>query len=63
MHSHACSEFKIKKEESVLILVVMEDALAPTMSTKKLTALLVLILVVMEDALALREILLLKLTQ
>ena len=41
----------------------MEDALAPTMSTKKLTALLVLILVVMEDALALREILLLKLTQ
>ena len=37
----------------VLILVVMEDALAlTTMSTKKLTALLVLILVVMEDALA-----------
>ena len=40
MHSHIIKNIIKSLSVIVLILVVMEDALAPTMSTKKLTALL-----------------------
>ena len=51
MHSHAHNE-KCAIVEDVLILVVMEDALALSHGKLKPNYLFVLILVVMEDALA-----------
>ena len=53
MHSHAVSAAMIEVNDSVLILVVMEDALALSLdSYDRVSMSIVLILVVMEDALA-----------
>ena len=54
MHSHLMKTMFTQKVKRVLILVVMEDALARVCSTvRKVHESRVLILVVMEDALAL----------
>ena len=52
MHSHTKFEQAKRENEHVLILVVMEDALAPIKKKRKKEIYKVLILVVMEDALA-----------
>ena len=52
MHSHLATRCRERYVKPVLILVVMEDALARIDGELKLMALFVLILVVMEDALA-----------
>ena len=59
MHSHF-EEFENAQKEIVLILVVMEDALALMIREPKEDARVVLILVVMEDALARPELILLQ---
>ena len=56
MHSHKSKTKKLRyRHDGVLILVVMEDALAQIWKWLKQTQEIVLILVVMEDALALWE--------
>ena len=52
MHSHKPHASMLKTGKLVLILVVMEDALAQTKNHEKDVICSVLILVVMEDALA-----------
>ena len=52
MHSHNINLYIKVDDKWVLILVVMEDALAPGLIQSKIFPDLVLILVVMEDALA-----------
>ena len=53
MHSHVVNESAKVVENKVLILVVMDDALAPLSNDSSLGVGEVLILVVMDDALAL----------
>ena len=53
MHSHGIKKIGSKIQKPVLILVVMEDALAQICVDGKDIDAVVLILVVMEDALAL----------
>ena len=54
MHSHCCLQLNRLKPLVVLILVVMDDALALYEISSKARKVQVLILVVMDDALALR---------
>ena len=55
MHSHAMAFVNSEIEEEVLILVVMDDALARGLLEEDDLHLAVLILVVMDDALALER--------
>ena len=55
MHSHSEPDSTFDGSEEVLILVVMDDALAPSMKCSPCSKTTVLILVVMDDALALRR--------
>ena len=52
MHSHCANGHEVVRGTTVLILVVMEDALAPMNLLDTSLENVVLILVVMEDALA-----------
>ena len=52
MHSHSNSRAFTAEEKEVLILVVMDDALARQSQGSIYSSIIVLILVVMDDALA-----------